>query len=394
MIRSLVTLFALTLALPQVAYAECEQSEKVRLSGELKKLAQRNAWSGVERSYLSLLETKCDLSFDENQLGAESARYLGKTMQMYDRLAAAKELDPQPQILENLSGLDSMYGRVRVKGDARRRPVLSRAAMPFAPDERKSIEWAIEVVAGTGSFEGMLPNGEYLVGEIAFTVESGEEWQEVVVGKVKGGGGNVSGGSGPSDSEGAINWAGLIATAGPNFIMPPEPGNPVLDSSGMHQFEPADVFAGGLQIQLGGELGLTYKAPEAGLALTIGYSGGFGNDTFHQMTGWFAGVLRPGELRIAVGPTYNVITGKGTGVAQWFDVGQDKAADPVNSLRYEGWSWGGGAQASVGYGLVDLGDSMKGIVELGGGWATDGSRSFSGFGLRLGIVPSVPRFGG
>lgn len=391
------------LALPDEANAECLESEKYRLSGELKKLAQRNAWSGVERTYEAMIATGCELDFEEHGLGAESARYLGKTFEMYERLTAAKAIDPQQAVLDSLAGLDSNYGRVEIKGDPRRRPILARAAMPFAPDQRKSIEWAITVVTETGSFKGMLPVGDYTISEIPFTVATGSEWQVVTVGKVKapkappgeGGGGGDKPAPSVAQNQGAINWAGLVATVGPNFMLTPAPKEPVMDEeAGRHQFAPDSIFASGAQLQLGGELGLTYAAPEAGLAATIGYGGGFGNDTLHQFSGWLAGVVRPGELRIAAGPTYSLITGKGTGVASWFDVGHDLGANPNENIKYQGVSWGGGAAASVGVGVFDVGEKMRGYAELGGGWTTDGARNFMGFGLRVGLVPTVPRFKG
>jgi hypothetical protein len=130
-----------------------------------------------------------------------------------------------------------------------------------------------------------------------------------------------------------------------------------------------------------------------GVAALVGYQGGYGNDTLHAFSGWFAGVIRPGQLRIAVGPKYQVVGGKGQGVAEWFDVGQDPSRDSNEQLRNQGWSWGGGAEGSVGYGLIDL-DKLRGGIEIGGGWMTDGSRSFTSIGLRVGVFPNVPRFEG
>ena len=45
-------------------------------------------------------------------------------------------------------------------------------------------------------------------------------------------------------------------------------------------------------------------------------------------------------------------------------------------------------------GVFDVGESMRGYVELGGGWTTDGARNFMGGALRFGLVPTVPRFKG
>lgn len=379
-------LLASGLALSPAVANACDNAERLRLSDEAKKLAQRNAWSGVERTYEAMQKTRCELNFDEHFLGAQAARTLGKVFEMYERLTAAREIDPQQEIVDSLNAIETTYGRVHIKGDARRRPELNRPSMPFAPDQRKAIEWAKEVVAGTGSFRGMLPQGEYTVGDRTFTVEAGADWQVLEVGRIKG-----KAAEGVVRSEGAINYAGLVATVGPNFLLSGEPGKPVENDAGIHQFAPHNLSASGMSVSLGGELGLTYKAPEAGIAATIGYMGGYGNDTLHGFNGWLAGVIRPGELRVAAGPSYTLITGKGTGVATWFDVDHNKRADANETLRYQGASWGGGIQASVGYGVLDL-DSMRGFAELHGAWHTDGARSFSGVGLRVGVVPTVPRF--
>jgi hypothetical protein len=70
--------------------------------------------------------------------------------------------------------------------------------------------------------------------------------------------------------------------------------------------QPGDIAAAGVQAQAGVELGLTYRAPEAGLALVVGYGGTFGTaNTLHQASGWLAGVLRPGQARLSLGPTYS-----------------------------------------------------------------------------------------
>lgn len=383
--RPLLLLLALVSAPGAALAADCNQAEYHRLSSEAEKLAQRNAWAGVERAYEAMVATGCELDFDDHHVGAQSARTLGKIWEMYERFSAAAALDPRPEIADTLKGFDANYGRVRIQGDARRRPELHRPAMPFAPDQRKAIEWAQEVLAGTGSFEGMLPLGDYEVGGQPFTVVAGGDWQVVAVGKVKG--------TTAVREQGLVNYAGLVVTAGAGQQISPEPGAPVLADTGRHQFAPHDISATGLSFAVGGEIGLTYRAPEAGLAATLGYTGGYGHDTLHGFNAWLAAVVRPGQARIAVGPSYALLTGRGTGVASWFDVGHDPARDPNESLRYQGWSWGGGAQAAVGYGLLDLG-SLRGLVELHGSWHTDGARQFGAVGVRVGVVPTVPRFGG
>jgi len=375
---------------PSTAVA-CDMAEKLRLAEEQKKLASRNAWTGVERSYEGMLETKCDLGFDEHFLGAESARVLGKTWEQYERLERAVAFEDKAEIREAMESIDANYGRVDIRGNPRRRPTIERPEMPFAPDQRKSIEWSQEVINNTGSFYGMLPQGNYVVGGEELVVETGDEFQVVTVGKVKGGGGPRpdGGGGGGSNDQSAINYANLVATLGPGFIGTTEGKITELDDGG-HQFVPAGVGASGFAVQVGGEVGLTYAEPVAGVAAVLGYQGGYGQDTFHNVHLWVAGVVRPGEFRFALGPQYAIIAGRGTGVAEEFNRGQSQANE---NIPYGGLAWGPGLQTSVGYGLLDF-DKLRGVVELGGSWHSDGARSYFGAGLRVGIVPTVPRFEG
>ncbi|MFT4626572.1 MAG: hypothetical protein ACI8PZ_005249 [Myxococcota bacterium] len=381
--RGAVAAIALAVALaPVVATAACDEAERLRLSDEAKKLAQRNAWSGVERAYSNLNATDCVLTLDDHLNGAQAARSLGKVFEVYQRLGRARELDQRSDLVEEMESINQIYGRVEIIGDPRFRPALIRETMPFAPDQRKAIEYAIEVVANTGSFKGMLPRGEYDVSGKAFVVEAGEEFQVVEVGKIKG----------RDADQPLIRYANVVATLGPAFMFTPEPTQPTLDSNNNHQFAPATVFGGGAQAQVGAELGLSYREPPFAVAATVGYGGSYGADTLHQVSGWLAGVLRPDEWRFALGPTYSVTLGSGTGVAGWFDRGQDPSRQ-TDTITFAGVAYGGGLQASAGYGVLDL-DKLRGIVELGTGWSTDGARSYVGFGVRVGIVPTVPRFKG
>jgi hypothetical protein len=405
--RALPLLIAAALFAPGIARA-CDEAERLRLTEEQKKLAQRNAWAGVERAYEALQDTKCTLEYANFFLGAESARKLGKVYEQYERLqqalAVAPEVDrdtgedPRPKIQDSLDAIDGAYAKVEIRGDPRRRPVLSRPEMPFAPDQRSAIEWAQTVVAETGSFKGMLPFGKYVVGEQDFEIAASENWVVVDVGKVKHPGvATVANPDNPNQAqvggtttESAIRYASLVAVAGPAFLDTPET-NVQVQLNGGDAFAPSDVFLSGFAVELGGELGLTYSEPALGVAMTVGYQGGFGTATFHVVDGWFAGVLRPGDLRLALGPMYQVSLGKGTGVASWFDRGQDPNVDPVGDIPYAGLGWGPGAKGSVGYGLLDL-DKLQGVVEVGGAWQSDGARNYYTFGLRVGLVPTVPRF--
>lgn len=375
---------------PSLASA-CDMAEKLRLSEEQKKLASRNAWAGVERSYESLLDTKCDLGYDQHFLGSESARVLGKTWERYVRLEKALGFEENQELKDQMAAIEADYGRIEIRGDPRRRPKFSRAEMPFAPDQRKSIEWAETVIANTGSFYGMLPSGEYAVGDLTVTVDAGNtDFQLVTVGKgakrPSGGGGGEDG----PDDPGAIRYANLVATVGPSIIATTVGGESTL-ADGATQFVPSPITASGFSAQVGGEIGLTYAEPALGVATVVGYSGGYGTDTLHNIHIWAAGVMRPGELRVALGPQYVVLAGRGTGITE--EAASERNVANAENFQFGGAAWGPGLQTSVGYGLLDF-DTLRGVVELGGSWHSDGARSYFGAGLRVGIVPTVPRFKG
>lgn len=417
------TTFALALGLlfigTNTAFASCEKSEQYRVAEEMNKLATRNAWSGVERNFEKLENLAgCEVSFDQYYTGSQSARFLGKTWEVYQRLEHAKALKPQEEVLGSLAAIDSAYGRVRLSGNPRRPPELSRAAMPFAPDQKKSIEWAQLVMTETGKFEGMLPAGEYILGGVAFTVEAGQDWVDFSPSKVakekppKGEkpapdekpakAEQVAKGEKPPKGEklpkpekgpkgpGLIIYHGPVAVVGPNFLSTPEPSEAIYDGSGGTQYAPSSLGMGtGFGLNAGYEFGFT---KEFGLAPVLGYSGVYGSHTYHSYSGWLAFAIRPGDLRVAVGPSFSVISGKGTGVATWWEL-EEKVVWANEDILYKGSSSAAGGRLTVGYGLVDL-EPFQGVVELGGSFRTDGARNYFDFGLSVGIVPWIKRFKG
>jgi hypothetical protein len=377
-LASLGAVLVPAVAVAQQAGTVNKEAEKLRLIEEMNRLAAKNAWAGVERSYMALLDLNIDLPFDVHYMGAQSARYLGKTWEVYQRLESAKALKAQEDVVTGLQAIDEAYGRVRIKGDPRRKAALVREAMPFAPDERKSIEWAQTVVVETGSFEGMLPFGPYQIEGCpafpGFEVKQGKEWQIVEIPKKCGQKGET------------IVYTGPIFVIGPAYGMTPTPEDP-----GDGQPHPVGISEAGVVAAAGGEVGFSKTF---GVAATIGYQGLFGGDTVHGVTGWLAAAIRPGDLRIAVGPTWGYVGGGGSGVAPyWLEGKLDEAKYNRDTLHWTGHALAGGAQLTAGYGLLDFG-KLQGVVELGGAWQTDSVRNYMGFGLRFGIVPMVPRFKG
>lgn len=378
---------------PRGAFGACDRAEFQRLSGEQTKLAQRNAWSGVERTYDRLRDTGCDLTFDQHQLAAEAARVRGKSADQYERLQVALAVREDAAARAQLAALEENYGRVVIKGDARRPPALTRDPLPFAPDQRKSIEWAQTVLAETGRFEGLLPAGTYEVGASTLKVYPGAVDDLVTLEISRGRESTTPWPDVPSVDKPTFRYLQAVGHLGPAWLGAPQTDRVTTLPDGDDQFSPATVSVLGVTAAAGVELGINYGEPSLGVAAGLGYTGGYGLDTMHAISAWALFVVRPGRARFAMGPQYQMLFGSGTGVADWFDRGQDPSSQPRSDIRYAGWAWGPGLQAWGGYGLLDLAP-FDGLVEFGGTWHSDGARSYFTLGLRLGIVPQVPRFDG
>ncbi|MFT7518362.1 MAG: opacity protein-like surface antigen [Kiritimatiellia bacterium] len=423
----LSTLLALTgvvavSAVPTTALAQADkQAERLRLEEEMKKLAQRNAWAGVERKYTELVALKLDLPFGDHQMGAQSAKFLGKTYEVYTRLELAMKKKASDGIATELKALDAGYGRIDLQGSEKFLPAVVPAVMPFAPDQRKSIEWATTVMTNTGSFKGMLPVGKYTVAGQDFEVIKGKNFLIRAVKKLSKKELKVlAEKTGQTvETEGLIVYNGPLVTVGYNFMLNTEASEPVFDKeyTDFYSAQAQTNSGSGLGLHLGYEVGFTSML---GVAATVGYNGMIGGKTtpaqgtasFNGGTAWLAATVRPGDLRIAFGPSMNMYYGQGTGVACWFELnpnagedwdvapdGDDDCGYPSdpryapNLIPWRGLSVGPGASMSIGYGLMDVA-GLQGVVQLDGSWATDGERNFINVGLRVGFVPFIERFKG
>lgn len=182
-------------------FSDEQKAEVKRLEREMEKLAGRNAWTGVDRAYKhieSMGEDAFKLAGNTPSihfLGAEAARYLGDT-QRYQTLLLRQENsinssgDPIDETLRrdvraSLIAIKETYGAVRIaphsEPKSKRKkaelqgPELSAKEPPFAPDQKKSIEIASGEIIETGYFTGLIPAGDYTLGNESFTVIVGTE---------------------------------------------------------------------------------------------------------------------------------------------------------------------------------------------------------------------------
>ena len=142
--------------------ASTNHAEYIRLSQELEKLSKRNAWAGVERTYQALVRTNGPLNSEDYKIGAHSAQALGKMSEARDRLQLANQFGEDIEVIDWLWDIESNYGRVFLAGDPGT-VTLECAAMPFNPIQAKSVQLAIQMIGEEGTFDGLLPQGQYFL---------------------------------------------------------------------------------------------------------------------------------------------------------------------------------------------------------------------------------------
>jgi hypothetical protein len=372
-------------SLPVVANAAAPASEPAdELRAELERLARRNAWGGVEETYRRLVALGPTAAGQaEHMLGFRAAEQLGLTTDARERLAAAQAVQPSDEAEEALNRIERTFAPVYLRGSWRRRPLLVRERLPFAPDQRASIEHAKSVVEETGSFRGWLPEGQYLVGDQLIELVAGQPELEVDLrrpSKVAPVQDAAARGAGFQSAESAVRYAGPVIAAGAGGLWSPPSG-----AAGA--VEPASHLGGGVQAQVGAEVGFSRAFA---VAPTLGYQGSWSaSQGAHQLTGAFAAVLRRGRVRVALGPSFGVALHRGYGVAD--SLSRDEDGDPRTNeqLLVRGAAWGGGVSLGLGFGVADLG-ALLGQTELVVQWQ-GGARDYLGLGLRFALVPAVPK---
>ena len=268
--RSLLCLAPLALLLASAPAAalspEAAEAEHTRLTEEMRKLAKRNAWHGVEKQYQSMLDLQKDgvvLTYEDHMKGAEAARELGRITDVYNRLQSARVQQKGEEVRSWLREIESNYGMAllvrddRYSGDTE----LAPSAMPFDPAKRAAIGAAQQALVDEGRYEGLLPHGDYTFGGKPFVVVEGQELPPEVI--------LAPEGSNTRRLAQAPRRNGLRFQVGPGFA---NVGDSYSDSA--VGFQPTEGRSGGLlRAALGGSLQLG-DSP-AGLMVEAGYHGMF-----------------------------------------------------------------------------------------------------------------------
>ncbi len=398
----LVTALGSSALVPHAYAGEVEKAEHVRVSEEMRKLAQRNAWSAVEAQFQKLIVLQSSgevLTMQELTLGIQAAQNLGDITAARSRLSQAVRIDATPEFVQQLADIDANYGHVKIAYDQRYgadRTIVAKVP-PFAPDQRASIAIANNIVAAEQDYDGLLPTGDYSVGTHEFTIAAGKDTGSVT----------VSPGSGESKAF-EFAWVGPRATVGVAVLTAG-----ALNSAGSSADAglQATSFGGlGARLGVGVDMGLTRHV---GLLAEVGYHDLFGaarydgevtesadstavkGNSIHMGYGWLAASFRFGKLWAAAGPIWGIGGGSVTG-ADGYCVANPSDASCVDSAglgeqnapyqRLSGRIMAGGGAASVSYALFDAG-SFSGAATLEGGAQTDSYRLYPWGQVALTLAP-------
>jgi hypothetical protein len=164
--------------LPSSAFAGSAKAELQQLDEDVRVLVNKNAWSGVERIYVQMaaLEARgAKLTWEYHKWGALAAQSRGDVLATWHRLRAAEAVESHEETLVWLATLEATHGRAVVElsplvfGEV----ALEPASPVVDPAAQKTIAQASASLTQTRTFDGLLPLGQYRVGNVGFGIDGG-----------------------------------------------------------------------------------------------------------------------------------------------------------------------------------------------------------------------------
>ena len=144
-------------------------AEYFRLQSEMISLADRNAWTGVEKAFRACATLQPKLTFEDYLLGAFSAQATGDIHQTRERLWSAHQIKEDKTVIDWLWNIDTQYVQIRIRTN--RDETLTYTGHDFYPQMPKLLKKAQETLNLTSQFQGYLLPGTYQVGNRTFDVD-------------------------------------------------------------------------------------------------------------------------------------------------------------------------------------------------------------------------------
>lgn len=147
------------------------RAEVERLTTTLKRLAAKNAWAGVERTWAEIRALEPEPGVELLLLAAQAASQRGDLVAVVQRLAEAQAVSDSEDVRARLLDLTTAFGPVQL--EAAPGSVLEAGQGAFRPDAIAAVELAKTTLASDGTFQGFLPVGAYTLDGRTFDVVAG-----------------------------------------------------------------------------------------------------------------------------------------------------------------------------------------------------------------------------
>ena len=378
---------ALVCSLPAYAADQAAQAEKVRLQEEMRRLASKNTWRGVDAAYIKMLALEKQgvmPDYDDHFMAAEAARELGRITDVYERLLRARTLKKVDASEGWIAEIEGAYGRVELSRDPRfsGETALTPSEMPFDPAHRNAIGSAQLALTNGTDYKGLLPFGTYTFGDRTFEVAQGGAGITIYL--------SNSGGGGTAGRSAGKRRDGLRVTLGPQFAAAGSASDAALgEGVNAGKFSGAGLRGGvGFEVQATKSIGLMAEAGYHGMlprvdkddSGAIPASIGETKGKLNAFYVWGGGTWFHDSLAVSAGPSWMVGSASALGTAA------DGTPTAVN-----GSVKAGGATVGVFYGLFDtpgMSRSRSGVSLIGGAH-TDLQRSYPWVQLAFTVSPSI-----
>ena len=158
-------------------------AEHTRLTEEMRGKAAVSRWDAVDDHYQQLRALRgAELRYEDHWMGAQAASALGDVQATWRRLKRALDVEFTDEALGWWVTLTAQYGEVHlvIKPTAGQPITLTCVEPPFEPEKRATIASAQAALQADGAFHGLLPLGQYQIGELQFEVIGGPAVREVI----------------------------------------------------------------------------------------------------------------------------------------------------------------------------------------------------------------------
>lgn len=147
------------------------RAEVERLTTTMRRLAAKNAWAGVERTWAEIRALEPEPGAPLLLLAAQAASQRGDLVSVVKRLAEAQAIADTEDVGARLLDLTTAFGPVQLTGLAG--STLEAGQGAFRPDAIAAFELARKGMAEEGHYQGFLPVGSYTLDGEPFEVVAG-----------------------------------------------------------------------------------------------------------------------------------------------------------------------------------------------------------------------------